>query len=150
MNYDLWRQKKLSLISYIELYVVYTQKNKSILGVPTKTLLPPLNSCISTKILDDHAANWHKCVESMGPWGMPTIGWITAKMRQLVVVRRICCCSQSMIFLLELLGPAKQPMACPSSSNRKIINWEQQQIILSITNCLILPVIFHNRQMIRA
>ena len=32
----------------------------------------------------------------------------TGKMRQLVVVSRICCCSQSMIFLLELLGRAKQ------------------------------------------
>ena len=46
----------------------------------------------------------------------------TGKMRQLVVVRRICCCSQFMIFLLELLGPAKQPMAGPSSSNRKIMD----------------------------
>ena len=61
-------------------------------------------------------------------------------MRQLVIDRRICCCSQFMIFLFELLGPAKQPMACPSSSNRKIMNWEQQQILLSTTNCLILPV----------
>ena len=41
-----------------------------------------------------------------------------------------------MIFLFELLGLAKQPMACPSSSNRKIMNWEQQQILLSTTNCL--------------
>ena len=41
---------------------------------------------------------------------------------QLCVDRRICCCSQFMIFLFELLGPAKQPMACPSSSNRKIMN----------------------------
>ena len=65
----------------------------------------------------------------------------TGNMRQLVVDRRICCCSQFMIFLFELLGPAKQPMACPSSSNRKIMNWEQQQILLSTTNCLILPVI---------
>jgi len=48
--------------------------------------------------------------------------FITGNMRQLVVDRRICCCSQFMIFLFELLGPAKQPMACPSSSNRKIMN----------------------------
>ena len=59
----------------------------------------------------------------------------TGNMRQLVVDRRICCCSQFMIFLFELLGPAKQPMACPSSSNRKIMNWEQQQILLSTHNC---------------
>ena len=59
---------------------------------------------------------------------------------QLCVDRRICCCSQFMIFLFELLGPAKQPMACPSSSNRKIMNWEQQQILLTTTNCLVLPV----------
>ena len=45
---------------------------------------------------------------------------LTAKTRQLVVDGRICCCSQFMIFLLEVLGPAKQPMAGPSSSNRKI------------------------------
>ena len=62
-------------------------------------------------------------------------------MRQLVVVRRICCCSQFMIFLLEPLGPAKQPMAGPSSSNRKIMDWEQQQILLTTTNCLILAVV---------
>ena len=67
---------------------------------------------------------------------------VTGKMRQLVVVRRICCCSQFMIFLLELLGLAKQPMACPSSSHRKIMDWEQQQILLTTTNCLILPVVW--------
>ena len=61
-------------------------------------------------------------------------------MRQLVVVRRICCCSQSMSFLLELLGPAIGCLAGPSSSNRKIMDWEQQQILLTTTNCLILPV----------
>ena len=66
----------------------------------------------------------------------------TGKMRQLVVVRRICCCSQSMIFLLELLGQAIGCLAGPSSSNRKIMNWEQQQILLSTTNCLILPVCY--------
>ena len=53
---------------------------------------------------------------------LTTLGPATANMRQLVVVRRICCCSQSMIFLLELLGPAKQPMAGPSSTNRKIVD----------------------------
>ena len=47
-----------------------------------------------------------------------------------------------MIFLLELLGPAKQPMAGPSSSNRKIMDWEQQQILLTTTNCLILAVVY--------
>ena len=31
-------------------------------------------------------------------------------------------------------------MTRPSSSNRKIMNWEQQQILLTTTNCLILPV----------
>ena len=62
---------------------------------------------------------------------------ITGKMRQLVVVRRICCCSQFMIFLLELLGQAIGCLAGPSSSNRKIMNWEQQQILLPITNCLL-------------
>ena len=64
----------------------------------------------------------------------------TGKMIQLVVVRRICCCSQSMIFLLELLGPAIGCLAGPSSSNRKLMDWEQQQILLSTTNCLILAV----------
>ena len=66
---------------------------------------------------------------------MYTYSRYTGNMRQLVVDRRICCCSQFMIFLFELLGPAKQPMACPSSSNRKIMNWEQQQILLSTHNC---------------
>ena len=46
----------------------------------------------------------------------------TAKMRQLVVDRRICCCSQFMIFLLELLVQAIGCLAGPSSSNRKIMN----------------------------
>ena len=46
----------------------------------------------------------------------------TAKIRQLVVVRRICCCSQSMILLLELLGPAIGCLAGPSSSNSKIMD----------------------------
>ena len=46
----------------------------------------------------------------------------TAKMRQLVVDRRICCCSQFMIFLLELLGQAIGCLAGPSSSNRKIMD----------------------------
>ena len=65
----------------------------------------------------------------------------TGNMRQLVVDRRICCCSQFMIFLLELLGQAIGCLAGPSSSNRKIMNWEQQQILLSTTNCLILAVL---------
>ena len=59
----------------------------------------------------------------------------TGNMRQLVVDRRICCCSQFMIFLLELLGQAIGCLAGPSSSNRKIMNWEQQQILLSTHNC---------------
>ena len=46
----------------------------------------------------------------------------TGNMRQLVVDRRICCCSQFMIFLLELLGQAIGCLAGPSSSNRKIMN----------------------------
>ena len=41
---------------------------------------------------------------------------------QLCVDRRICCCSQFMIFLLELLGQAIGCLAGPSSSNRKIMN----------------------------
>ena len=65
----------------------------------------------------------------------------TAKIRQLVVDGRICCCSQFMIFLLELLGPAIGCLAGPSTSNRKIMNWEQQQILPSTTNCLILAVV---------
>ena len=46
----------------------------------------------------------------------------TAKIRQLVVDRKICCCSQFMIFLLELLGQAIGCLAGPSSSNRKIMD----------------------------
>ena len=64
----------------------------------------------------------------------------TGNRRQLVVVRRICCCSQFMIFLFELLGPAKQPMACPSSSKRRIMNWETFQISGGKNNCLLLHV----------
>ena len=43
----------------------------------------------------------------------------TGNMRQLVVVRRICCCSQFMIFPLQLLGPAIGFSADPSSSKGK-------------------------------
>ena len=43
----------------------------------------------------------------------------TGNMRQLVVVRRICCCSQFMIFPLHLLGPAIGFSADPSSSKGK-------------------------------
>ena len=46
-----------------------------------------------------------------------------------------------MIILLELLGQAIGCLAGPSSSNRKIMDWEQQQILLTTTNCLILAVI---------
>ena len=45
-----------------------------------------------------------------------------------------------MIFPLELLGQAIGCLAGPSSSNRKIMDWEQQQILLTTTNCLILAV----------
>ena len=46
----------------------------------------------------------------------------TGNVRLLVVDRRICCCSQFMIFLLELLGQTIGCLAGPSSSNRKIMN----------------------------
>ena len=49
-----------------------------------------------------------------------------------------------MIFLSELLGPAKQPMACSSSSKRRIMNWETFQISGGKNNCLLLPVVLSN------
>ena len=77
-------------------------------------------------------------------WAIYWLCSTTAKTRQLVVDGRICCCSQFMIFLLELLGPAIGCLAGPSTSNRKIMNWEQQQILPSTTNYLILAVIKMN------
>ena len=78
----------------------------------------------------------HECIYKIAfIFGVQLVSIIHRYKGQLCVDRRICCCSQFMIFLFELLGPAKQPMACPSSSNRKIMNWEQQQILLSTHNC---------------
>ena len=37
--------------------------------------------------------------------------------------------SQFTIFLLELLGSAEKPMAAPSDSKRKIMSWDEFQII---------------------
>ena len=52
------------------------------------------------------------------------------------------------IFPLELLGSDVKPMAGPSSSNRKIMRWDTFQISGGKHNCLLLPVINTNTELV--
>ena len=66
-----------------------------------------------------HSRNTTIPVFRVVSWLTDSLLWSTGKMRHLVVVRRICCCSQFMIFPLQLLGQAIGFLADPSSSKGK-------------------------------
>ena len=74
-------------------------------------------------------------------WFIESFAEAKCNRRQLFLPPLIWNVSQFMILLLELLGQAIGCLAGPSSSKRKIMNWEIFQISGGKNNCLLLPVL---------